>query len=248
MYNNLIVEKIAIIGTGGFAREVLCLIQDINRQKTSYEILGFIDNVDQHVHGYPVVGNDKEINATKTPIAVVLAVGDPKMKERIVRQYDNPLISFPTLIHPSVIMGENVKIGKGCIICAGCILTTDLVVKDFVTLNLSCTVGHDSVIGDYCSMMPSVNVSGEVNMNDSVYVGTGSKIINQVDIGEGTVIGAGAVVTKTLPANCTAVGVPAKVIKYHDGTDKIQKINNLMGGGNTLIIKHTLLHITRIAA
>jgi acetyltransferase-like isoleucine patch superfamily enzyme len=35
-------------------------------------------------------------------------------------------------------------------------------------------------------------------------------------IGENTIIGAGAVVSKSLPANCTAVGIPAKPIKFHD--------------------------------
>ena len=63
--------------------------------------------------------------------------------------------------------------------------------------------------------MPTVNISGEVNIGEEVYVGTGAKIINQLEIGENTIVGAGAVVAKTLPANCTAVGIPAKPIKYH---------------------------------
>jgi acetyltransferase-like isoleucine patch superfamily enzyme len=46
-------------------------------------------------------------------------------------------------------------------------------------------------------------------------VGTGAQIINLVEIGENTIIGAGAVVSKSLPANCTAVGIPAKPIKFH---------------------------------
>ena len=87
-------------------------------------------------------------------------------------------------------------------------------IKDFVTLNLMCTVGHDTEIGNYCSFMPSVNISGEVKTNEGVYVGTGAKIINQLEIGENTIVGAGAVVAKSLPAHCTAVGVPAKPIKY----------------------------------
>ena len=80
-------------------------------------------------------------------------------------------------------------------------------------LNLGCTVGHDTIIGAYSAFMPSVNISGEVNIKEGVYVGTGAKIINQITIGEKTIIGAGAVVAKKLPSNCTAVGVPARVIK-----------------------------------
>ena len=79
-----------------------------------------------------------------------------------------------------------------------------------------CTVGHDTIIGNYSSFMPSVNISGEVKINEGVYVGTGAKIINQIEIGGQTIVGAGAVVARTLPSRCTAVGIPAKVIKYHE--------------------------------
>lgn len=211
-------EKIAIVGTGGFSREVLTLINEINAQKNTYEIVGFVDmDKTLTIHGLPVIGNDEEVNQTKEPLSLVIAVGEPKMKAKIRAKYNNPLISFPTLIHPSVIIGDksSIKIGEGCVICAGCIITTDIEIKKHVTLNLMCTVGHDTVIGNYASFMPSTNISGEVYISDNVYVGTGAKIINQLEIGNNTIVGAGAVVAKSLPADCTAVGVPAKPIKYN---------------------------------
>ena len=67
-----------------------------------------------------------------------------------------------------------------------------------------------------CSFMPAVNISGEVNIGEAVYVGTGAKIINRLEIGHDTVIGAGAVVAKSLPSKCTAVGIPAKPVKFHE--------------------------------
>lgn len=211
-------DKIAIVGSGGFAREILTLIDDINQRQLKYEIVGFVDSDTlKLIHGYPVIGDDEFINNTQEAISVVLAVGEPHLKRIIRNKYTNPLVKFPTLIHPSVLIGnkDSISIGKGCIICAGCILTTDIEIKDFVTLNLMCTVGHDTKIDNYCSFMPSVNISGEVNVNEGVYVGTGAKIINQLEIGNNTIVGAGAVVAKSLPADCTAVGVPAKPIKYN---------------------------------
>ena len=211
-------EKIAIVSSGGFAREVLTLIDAINKKEHRFEFLGFIDeDKSQTIHGYPIIGSDEEVNKTQEPISIVIAVGEPRLKEKIRNKYDNPLISFPTLIHPTAIIADpsNVIIGQGCIICAGDIITTDIIIKDFVTLNLQCTVGHDTVVEEYSAFMPTVNISGEVNVGKGVYVGTGAKIINQVDIGEHTIVGAGAVVAKSLPANCTAVGVPAKPIKFH---------------------------------
>ncbi len=211
-------EKIAIVGSGGFAREVLTLINDINKNAPQYEIVGFVGfDKSQTIHGFPVIGNDEKVNSTREPLSLAIAVGEPHMKEKIRLKYNNPLISFPALIHPSVIIGDSqsVSFGEGCVVCAGCILTTDIRIDDFVTFNLMCTVGHDTVIESYSSFMPSVNISGEVIINKGVYVGTGAKIINQLGIGENTIVGAGAVVAKSLPANCTAVGIPAKPIKFH---------------------------------
>lgn len=209
-------EKIAIVGTGGFAREVLSLIMDINRQSSKYDFLGFVDSDDSHViHGYPIIGNDDEVNETKEHLSLAIAVGEPQIKERIRNKYNNPLVSFPTLVHPSVIIGDktSVRFGEGCILCAGSILTTDIRIDNFVTLNLQCTVGHDTIIEDYVSCMPSVNISGEVLVHKGAYLGTGTNVINRLDIGQYAIVGAGAVVTKNLPAFCTAVGVPARPIK-----------------------------------
>lgn len=213
-------KDIAIFGVGGFGREVLTLIQDINKIEPIYNILGFFD--DGHlqgeiINGYPTLGGIDDLNGWDSEISVTIAIGTPSIKRRIIDRISNPNVLFPTLIHPTVLIGDKnyVKIGQGCIICAENIITTNIEIGDFVILNLACTTGHDTKIGSYSAFMPSINISGEVNIGENVYVGTGAKIINQLEIGENTIIGAGAVVAKSLPANCTAVGIPAKVIKYN---------------------------------
>ncbi len=214
-------KDIAIFGVGGFGREVLTLIKDINSSKIDeYNIIGFFDDGYKkgEIHnGYPVLGGVNELNAWTTEIAIVVAIGSPAIKKKILDNITSPLVSYPTLIHPTVLIGdkEYVKIGNGCIICAGNIITTNIEIEDFVILNLCCTTGHDTIIKKYAAFMPSVNISGEVVIGEGVYCGTGAKIINQLKVGDYTIIGAGAVVAKTLPARCTAVGVPAKPIKFH---------------------------------
>lgn len=213
-------KKIAILGSGGFAREVLCLIQDINKKNQQYEILGFIDNSlkkGTQINGYPVIGSDDDILNEGNPLCLALAFGEPNLKKKVAEKYTSSIFEFPTLIHPTVMIGSQdfVKIGYGCIICAGNIITTNIEIGNFVTLNLMCTVGHDTNIGSFSSFMPSCNISGEVIVGDCVYGGTGVKIINQTEIGSNSILGAGAVITKSIPGNCTAVGVPAKPIKFH---------------------------------
>lgn len=212
-------KDIAIFGVGGFGREVLALIKDINKVSPTYNIVGFFDDGYEKgimVNGYPNLGKTEDLNKWETSISLAVSIGNPVIKKGILDKITNPLVDYPTLIHPSAWIGDKefVEIGKGCIICAGNMITTNIRMGDFVILNLECTVGHDTIIKDYAAFMPSVNISGEVTIGEGVYVGTGAKIINQLEIGEYTIVGAGAVVSKTLPAHCTAVGVPAKVIKF----------------------------------
>lgn len=214
-------KDIAIFGVGGFGREVLALIKDINKHDPTWNIVGFFDDgyeKGELFNDLPNLGNTEDLNYWKTPISLAVSIGSPVIKKKVLDKIHNPLVDYPTLIHPLAWVGDSefVEIGKGCIICAGTLITTNIRMEDFVILNLGCTVGHDTIIKKYSAFMPSVNISGEVTIGEGVYVGTGAKIINQLEIGDYTIVGAGAVVAKTLPAHCTAVGVPARVIKIQE--------------------------------
>lgn len=213
-------KKIAIFGAGGFGREVKWLIDEINTVTNQWQFIGYFDDDFSHVKHIDqsfFLGGTAELNLWKEPIYLVFAIGNPVVKRKIFNKISNQHILYPTLIHPNVCMGKsNVSVGEGSIICAGNIITIDISIGKHVILNLCCTVGHDTVIGDFSSFMPAVNISGEVVIGEAVYVGTGAKIINQLEIGQDTIVGAGAVVAKTLPAKCTAVGIPAKPIKFHE--------------------------------
>ena len=212
-------KKIAIFGAGGFGREVKWLIDEINSISPEWDFIGYFDDDFSHVTKIDkrlFLGKITQLNKWKESLSLVVAVGNPVVKRKIVQQLTNTLIHYAILIHPNVVKGKNnVAIGEGSIICAGNILTVYITIGKHVILNLNCTVGHDTIIGDYASFMPNVNISGEVNISEAVYVGTGAKIINQLEIGQNTVVGAGAVVAKSLPANCTAIGIPAKPVKFH---------------------------------
>jgi sugar O-acyltransferase (sialic acid O-acetyltransferase NeuD family) len=212
-------KNIAIIGVGGFGREVKTIIDEINKVSPTFNFIGFYDDGYKQgtiFNNFPIIGKIEDIKNLSKNCAIVIAVADPKTKCKIYNSIKNPNVDFPNIIHPSVLISNDfVELGIGNIICAGCIITCNIIIEDFVILNLMCTVGHDTTISSFSSFMPSVNISGEVLINEKVYVGTGAKIINLLEIGENTIIGAGAVVSKSLPANCTAVGIPAKPIKFH---------------------------------
>lgn len=75
-----------------------------------------------------------------------------------------------------------------------------------------------AVIGDDCMIMQQVTIgqvgeSGDAPaIGSGVYIGAGAKVLGKIVIGDGAKIGANAVVLRDVPANCTAVGVPARII------------------------------------
>lgn len=212
-------KNIIIIGAGGFGREVKMLLDQVNAVTKTYQFLGYYDDAKEKgtlINGFPILGNVEDVNTITDKTCVVLGLGNPVYKKKVIQLLTNPNLIFETIIHPNVLLGEEVEIGKGVVICAGCIITCNIEIKDFSTINLACTLGHDTVLNEFVSIMPGSNISGEVIIEKGVYIGTGARIINQVVIGENTTIGSGAVVSKSIPKNCTAVGIPAQPIKFHD--------------------------------
>ena len=207
-------KNLVIVGKGGFAREVEWLVERINFFNKTWNFIGFIDN---ELSASNVVGNDDFVCNCSEELYAAIAIGTSDTRRKIYQQYKkNPNIKFPNLIDPSVLYSSRISFGVGNIICAGTILTVDISIGNCNIINLDCTVGHDAIIEDFVTVNPSVNLSGNTTVGSGSNIGTGTQVIQGISIGRNSVIGAGAVVNKNLPDNCTAVGVPAKVIKIND--------------------------------
>jgi len=204
-----------IVGAGGMGREVFSWLSHEIRGKKDLVIKGFLDDNSQALGklSYPVriLGGISDYQA-KDSEGLVVAILDPKTKKDIVQSLAHKGSNFYTLIHPSAIVGTNVRIGKGCIICPNCILTNDITVGDFVFINASSTVGHDSIIGKYTSINGKVEIPGNVEVGVGCLFGVGAKVIPKRRIGDGATVGAGSVVIKNVPSGATVFGNPAKII------------------------------------
>ena len=214
-------KDLYIIGSGGFGREVAWLVERINAKKETWNLVGFIDDNLQLqgkiINSYPVVGTICDA-AHFSDCFYVCAVGAASVREKIIQKLLDvlPNAKFATLIDPTVEMSSSVEVGEGTIICAHSILTVNISIGKHVIMNLNCTVGHDAVLRDYVTLYPSVNLSGGTKVGFASELGTGAQIIQGKTIGDRTIVGAGAVVIKDLPDRCTAVGSPAKPIKFFD--------------------------------
>jgi sugar O-acyltransferase (sialic acid O-acetyltransferase NeuD family) len=217
--SNLQVHRLVIVGTGGLARELHELIEDMNTSASldRWEMIGWLDsNVETHatkVHDLPVLG-DLEWLRDHPEVEVVVGIGAPQIRRKVVQAIQSlGHRRFATLIHPTAIIGRRVQIGEGSIICANVTTTTDYQIGRFVLINIMATVAHDDILHDFVTIAPSVVISGNVTIGEGVDVGTNATINQGLGIGEWTIIGSGTVITKDIPANVTAVGIPAKPIK-----------------------------------
>lgn len=214
-------KNIAVIGAGGFAREVEWLIEDITLQKLmapnsdSLNFAGFIvsDTSTLGTRDSQVLGDLSYLDTGKID-ALAIGIGTPEVRLKLGRELSEkyPHIKWPTLIHPSAQFSSRCIFGKGVIICAGVIATVNVHIDDFAMVNLSCTIGHEARIGKGCVLNPSVNISGGVHLEDGVLVGTGAQILQYVRVGRNATIGASSLLRKDVEANSTVVGVPARAM------------------------------------
>lgn len=210
-------KDLVIIGAGDFGREIANVVDRINKVNTEpiWNLKGFIDdNLDiqgSKVDGYTVIGTTEELNNFKGAVYAICSLGVARIRKRVINKINNPAIKYATLIDPDARLYNNASVGEGSIICGGSILAINTRVGNHVIVNLNCTLGHDDIIDDYSVVNPGTNISGKVYIKECCDLGTGSKVIQGLSIGPHTVIGAGAAVIRNIPANCVAVGVPARV-------------------------------------
>ena len=209
-------KNLIIIGAGGVGREVSLMIQQINELEPTWNMIGFIDdnadNWGKVINGYSVIGGLDSLGFFSADTYVVIAIANYKVKKRIVSKL-NGKYKFATIVHPRVWIHDFMTLGEGSIVYEGVILTSNIEIGKHVIVSPKCGIGHDSVVKDYASLLWNVNVSGNDLIEEGVTMGSGSTVIQGKIIGQGAIIGAGAVVINDIEPYCTAVGVPAKVIK-----------------------------------
>ncbi|NHN29801.1 acetyltransferase [Paenibacillus sp. S3N08] len=203
-------KTIVIWGCGGHGREVLHLCGQIG-----IEVAGFLDErpefKGQIIDDIPVLGDLPDISSLQEQVKIVCAgVGDPFLKKRLVektRKFGFQLAD--TLVHPSVFISKRNHLGVGNVICEGTIITTNVVIDNFVIINRGVNISHDDRIEDYVTVAPGVQIGGNVTIQEGAYIGIGSSIREKTTIGSWSVIGGGSFVKEDVPKQTLYAGVPA---------------------------------------
>jgi len=205
-------NKILIVGAGGFGREALeCCIDVI--KGTGRIISGFLDDNPNALKGcnldVNVLGTISDYNPKLDEICV-LAIGKPVLRKKVFEQLKNKGAHFMTLAHPTAYISPSADIGEGTILCPFSSVSTHAKIGVGVLLNFYANVGHDAVVGNFTVMNVHSNVNGFSELEECVFLGGHSVVLPRVKVGARAKIGAGSTAMRNVKSEMTVVGVPAQ--------------------------------------
>jgi acetyltransferase-like isoleucine patch superfamily enzyme len=109
------------------------------------------------------------------------------------------------------VIGFNVLIGVGTIICPHVIVTCDVAIGDFVAINCLSSIGHDVRIADWVTLSGHCDVTGQTELGEMAFLGSGARILPLKKVGARAMVGAGSVVISHVPADVKVFGNPARI-------------------------------------
>lgn len=204
--------KVVVIGHGGHSK----VVSDIIRATNDLHIIGYLDNKYERIQVinnliFGPISAAIQLKEEHRNVKFVIAIGDNRARKLLVEKLNLSLKNFLTIIHPSASISPSAKIGYGTVVMPQAVINADVIVGNHCIINSGSVVEHDSLLNDFIHLCPNSTVAGTVEIHEGSCVGSGATIIPNRRIGEWTMIGAGATVIDHLPANCLAVGTPAKV-------------------------------------
>lgn len=209
-------KDLIIIGAGGFALEMVDLIDSINNENLTFNILGFLDD---HKEGY-IIGPYAVIGKTEdykkyNECYFVTAIANPKIRKKYFDLFVRESLILPNLIHPTAEISQYAKIAEnqGIIINCNSIISAKAQILTGAIIDANVYIGHETLIRQFSTVYNTSIIAGNVLIDENSEIGMGAKILPGVKIGKNTFIGSGSVVTKDIMDSVIAVGVPCKVIK-----------------------------------
>ena len=219
-----------VIGAAGHAQEVAWTLRaqiDAGTQPDG-ELVFFDDRVPPGLVASglgPVVGTlDDVASHADGDARLVLGIGLPRVKAAVTARLAHLGLPWATVVHPTALVGPNSTIGEGSYVAAGAIVTVNVRIGRFVTVNMGCQVAHEDVVGDLATLHPGARLSGDVVVGEGCELGSGAIAIAGVRIGAWAVLGAGCVAVRSLDGERTYVGTPA-------GALAVRQDKRVAGGG-----------------
>jgi sugar O-acyltransferase (sialic acid O-acetyltransferase NeuD family) len=204
-------QKLVILGAGGFAEEVADLAAD-----AGFEVVAFVEGIDRNrcartLGGPPIVWIE-DIASLAPSCHAICAIGSTK-RSGLIAKAAAANMRFTTVVHPTAHVSSTVTLGLGTLVSAGAVIAAHCRIAAHVIINRGCLVGHHAEVGECATLSPGVNLGGHAVIGSHCYVGMGAVVLEKVQVGHRALVGAGAVVTQDVPGRVQVLGVPARAVK-----------------------------------
>ena len=184
-------EKILLVGAGGFGRVVL------EHARQGYDC-AFVDDADaKEINGASIVGKIADIgNLYEVYKKLIVTIGNNKLREQIYQEAKRIGYEFPNIIVPSAYISPYASIGHGCVILNNVVIQNNAKVGNGVILNPGVEIHHDSVIGDNVLIYTNTVVRSLARVGNRVHLGSTLTISNEVIVPEDAKIEDGVTARK----------------------------------------------------
>jgi len=207
------IERLLIVGAGGFGREVLMWATD-TWPESAHRIAGFLANHNHsaadHQPEKPIFGDP----ATFVPAAgdaFLLAIGVPFIRRTVAEALLSKGAAFLTLVHPTAIVAPNAALGAGSILCPYAVLSDSARIGRFTLLNYHSSLGHDAQTGDFCVLSPYAALGGNATVSDDVFLGMHASVGPGKRVGRRSKLSANSCALADVPDDRLVFGVPGRV-------------------------------------
>lgn len=213
-------KKVVIIGGEGNGGVIASCIED-NRNRfgdMEWEVVGFVNDFETEVNGYPVVGKISDIpELLKNPnyyfIWGMHLVGHNYKTAEIFKEASIPADRFATIVHKSAFIGEGVVLEPGVFIMCNCYIGPFTHIGQCSLIMANCSIGHNIKIDKLCHCSVGAVMTGYSELGFCSDMAVASTIIAYKKVGQYSMVAANALATHDVPEGEIWAGCPAKLLK-----------------------------------
>lgn len=203
--------KLAIIGAGEQAKEILSLYNRYEYVGDKYDDVILVDLCADPENG--IIAEDVFFKKTVEEYDVIVAMGEPVMREKMLKKYGERGYRFATYIHSSVVVGMDCTINPGAVLLPFVYIGQDTVIGENTLVHAGARIENNCNIGSNCMISSGAFIGAKTNIGNTTFVGPNAAVKDGLSIGDNVIIGMSSCVIRNVDDKAVMVGNPSRQLR-----------------------------------